>query len=86
MKKIKAKELKPGDVFTTSNRSNAKLLTIGENIEHVLEIGGPGWRGEYPPGMKGYILVVLENCSQMSFEPHRELYLQYENDDGNRSN
>jgi len=65
---IQAKELKPGDVFSLTNRKNAKLRKIILRDDAIETIGEPPekWKlGTEGEKQRGKLLILLTNCAQI---------------------
>lgn len=73
-----AQHLNPGDTFTFSPRKNAKKYQVHSGPAHgeaVEEIGGPRWKGSVPDGMKGKLLVILQNCRQVVLDKEEKVFV-----------
>lgn len=73
MIKITAKRLKPGDAFALSTRKNAKVYTIGSNDQCVHTFSE---KDTVPKQFMGMLLLVFNNCRQMTINPSTEVYLK----------
>lgn len=73
MIKISAQRLKPGDVFSLSMRKNAKMYTIGSNDQCVYTFSE---KDTVPKQHHGMMLLVFNNCKQMTINPSTEVYIK----------
>lgn len=72
---VTASELCSGDVFSFSDRKNAKRMRVSLNEDAAPKIiGGPDWYGSVPDKLKGQLLIILDNCGQITVDENVIVY------------